>query len=285
MNQQPIIFILPVDLKNIPLHSTDSDIIVKRIEEGRERNFDGPHRHAFYEVLFFTEVPDGGMHSIDFEESPVSTDCIYILNPGQAYFMTLTSHKGFLIAIRPEYLRHSGLLFENRLGSMAPCVLSLGDKDMNSSGAVIEMLHEEYTTAKRHEIITTHIDTLLSYVSVFIRDYHASSGINSRMLTLLELIELHYAIEHDVAFYAGKLSLGKKRLNVLAVEAFGQTVKQLLGQRLLLQAKRMIGGSHSTFKEIASELGFRDASYFSRFFRQQSGMSPEDFRRSVTHRV
>ena len=101
------------------------------------------------------------------------------------------------------------------------------------------------------------------------------------MRTLLELIEQNYIREHSVEFYAAKLSLGKKRLNVLAVEALGLTVKQLIQQRLLLQAKRMISMGHSTSKEIASDLGFHDASYFSRFFRQNAGVTPEEFRQSL----
>lgn len=258
--------------------------MVKRIEDGREFNFDGTHRHDFYELLLFREVPEGAVHSIDFEESTIRTDCLYILNPGQVYSMALTSHKGFLIAIRPEYLQSSGLLFENRLGYMAPSILNFGHKDMNNIGIFIDVLYEEHTVAKRPQIITAHINTLLSYLSLFIRDYHAERGISNRMRRLLELIERHYIREHDVAFYAAKLSLGKKRLNVLSVEAFDQTVKQLLGSRLLLQAKRMIGTSHSTFKEIASGLGFKDASYFSRFFRQQMGITPEEFRRSLSQK-
>ena len=111
-----------------------------------------------------------------------------------------------------------------------------------------------------------------------------SSGINNLMHSLLELIERHYTSQHDVDFYAAKLSLGKKRLNVLSVDVFGQTVKQLLTQRLILQAKRMISASGSTFKEIASELGFNDASYFSRFFRQHAGVTPEEFRRSLSQK-
>jgi transcriptional regulator, AraC family len=271
-------------LKHIPTHNTDSDIIVKRIEDCHEFNFDGMHRHAFYELLLFTEVPEDALHSIDFEENPVRTDCLYILNPGQVYSIALTSHKGFLITIRPEYLQSSGLLFENRLGSMAPSILNFGDKDMKNIRVFAEVLYEEYTGLQRPQIITAHINTLLSYLSLFIRDYHAENGISNRMRSLLELIEQHYISEHNVAFYAAKLSLGNKRLNVLSVESFGQTAKQLLASRLLLQAKRLISTSHSTFKEIASGLGFKDASYFSRFFRQQSGMTPEKFRRSLSQK-
>ena len=268
-------------LKPVPVHNAEHEILVKRIEEGRERNFEGEHRHAFYELLYFTEVPDDSFHFIDFEKHPVCSDYLYVLKPGQAYDMELTEHKGFLVAVRPEYFRHDGVLPGNWLGHIFPDSLPVAESDSAPMRALLELLEREYSAACRKELLAAYMNSLLAHMEVVRRERDAREGISNRMHKLLELIEMNYIRHHDADFYAASLSLGKKRLNVLSVEAFGQTVKQLIQQRLLLQAKRLIGRDSSTFKEIAQELGFKDASYFSRFFRQNSGITPEAFRQSL----
>ena len=102
-----------------------------------------------------------------------------------------------------------------------------------------------------------------------------------RVNKVLSLIDEHFIHERPTEFYAGRIMLSKKRLNDLTKNAVGHTVKQLIDQRLLLEAKRMISYGSQSFKEIAFLLGFSDASYFTRFFKEQSGSTPEQFRLSL----
>ena len=99
-----------------------------------------------------------------------------------------------------------------------------------------------------------------------------------RVSKVLSLIDKHYINERSTDFYAREVNLSNKRMNELTKKAVGHTVKQLIDQRLLLEAKRMISSGASSFKEIAFSLGFSEASYFTRFFKEQSGCTPEQFR-------
>ena len=268
-------------MKPIPIHNIENEITVKRIEDGRERNFEGEHRHDFYELLYFTEVPEGSVHYIDFGKYPVHTDCLYVLKPGQAYDMELTGHKGFLVAAKPEYFRHEGVLPGNWLGHIFPDSLPVPAEETAGLATLMGLIEQEFSGPCRRELIAAYINSLLAHMEVLRRERDQREGISNRMHKLLELIETNYVRHHDVDFYASCLSLGKKRLNVLATTTFGQTAKQLIQQRLLLQAKRLINRGSSTCKEIALELGFKDPSYFTRFFRQNSGQTPDEFRRSL----
>ena len=58
----------------------------------------------------------------------------------------------------------------------------------------------------------------------------------------------------------------------------GTTVKKMISQRLILEAKRELSFGALTVKEIAFKLGFRDASYFSRFFKKHTGQNPDGFK-------
>lgn len=99
-----------------------------------------------------------------------------------------------------------------------------------------------------------------------------------RVNRVLSLIDTHFISERTTDFYAREVNLSNKRMNELTKKAVGHTVKQLIDQRLLLEAKRMISHGASSFKEIAFDLGFSEASYFTRFFKEQSGYTPEQFR-------
>ncbi|MCO6149156.1 helix-turn-helix domain-containing protein [Flavobacterium sp. NRK1] len=95
------------------------------------------------------------------------------------------------------------------------------------------------------------------------------------------LVENHYRKEHEVQFYAGKLNKSPKTLaNVFAI--YGQkTPLQIIQERINLEARRLYYYTDKSTKEIASELGFEDASHFSRFFKKHFGVSPTDFKKSL----
>ncbi|MDL2256864.1 helix-turn-helix transcriptional regulator, partial [Bacteroidales bacterium OttesenSCG-928-I14] len=68
-------------------------------------------------------------------------------------------------------------------------------------------------------------------------------------------------------------------LNKLSISGTGKTVKQHLQDRLLLEAKKEIRLNNKSLKEIAFDLGFNEAAYFSRFFKKQTSLSPLQFRK------
>lgn len=61
----------------------------------------------------------------------------------------------------------------------------------------------------------------------------------------------------------------------------GKAPSQLIAERLILEAKRLLHLTHKSIKEIASELGFEDRFYFSRFFKKEVGVAPKIFRQQV----
>ena len=68
------------------------------------------------------------------------------------------------------------------------------------------------------------------------------------------------------------------RLNDLVKRATGVTAGHLIRQRVLTEAKRELVFTNRAIHEIAYDLGFSDPSHFARFFRKQTGMTPQDFR-------
>jgi AraC-like DNA-binding protein len=94
------------------------------------------------------------------------------------------------------------------------------------------------------------------------------------------LVESHFKKEHSVSFYADKLFKSPKTLS----NTFAKLKKsplQIIHERILLEAKRLLIYTDKTAKEIAYEVGFEDASHLSRLFKKHTQLSPSDFKKQL----
>jgi AraC family transcriptional regulator, transcriptional activator of pobA len=92
------------------------------------------------------------------------------------------------------------------------------------------------------------------------------------------LVEEHFRRERQLSFYAGRLAMTPDRLNDHVKRAAGVTAGHLIRQRVLTEAKRQLVFTSQPIHEIAYDLTFADPSHFARFFRKQTGISPQAFR-------
>ncbi len=103
----------------------------------------------------------------------------------------------------------------------------------------------------------------------------ASDGETRRLAALCrDLYEEHF----HIAFYAAKLAVTPDRLNDHVKRAAGVTAGHLIRQRVLTEAKRQLVFTNLSIGEIAYDLAFADPSHFARFFRKQTGTTPQAFR-------
>jgi AraC family transcriptional regulator, transcriptional activator of pobA len=92
------------------------------------------------------------------------------------------------------------------------------------------------------------------------------------------LVEENFRKERQIGFYAQRLNMTTDRLNDLVKRATGVTAGHLIRQRALTEAKRELVFTNRAIAEIAYDLSFSDPSHFARFFRKQTGKTPQDFR-------
>jgi len=92
------------------------------------------------------------------------------------------------------------------------------------------------------------------------------------------LVEEYFRKERLLGFYAEKLAMTPDRLNDIVKRATGVTAGHLIRQRVLTEAKRQLVFTTLAIHEIAYDLTFSDPSHFARFFRKQTGTTPQDFR-------
>ena len=94
----------------------------------------------------------------------------------------------------------------------------------------------------------------------------------------LQLVEEHLLEQWTLAQYAARLGLPTQRLNRLAREVSNQSALEVVHERLTREACRRLMYTAAPVGNIAAELGFEDAAYFSRFFRRRMGTTPLVFR-------
>ena len=93
------------------------------------------------------------------------------------------------------------------------------------------------------------------------------------------LVENHYRKQHQVKFYAAQLYKSPKTLSNVFALYNHKSPLLVIQERVLLEAKRLLFYTNKTSKEIAYELGFEDASHFSKFFKKHTRQVPTDFRK------
>ncbi len=92
------------------------------------------------------------------------------------------------------------------------------------------------------------------------------------------LMEKNYKISRDVNFYAGQMNITSKYLTNIVRQVTGHTPKTIIDQYSILQIKMQLRRSTQSIKEMAWEYHFADASFFCRYFKKHTGLTPQQVR-------
>lgn len=95
----------------------------------------------------------------------------------------------------------------------------------------------------------------------------------------MEMLENCYRQSHDVAFYADRLHITPKYLSTIVKRKTSHTPKTIIDHYVVLQLKLTLRNSDMSIKEIAWDYHFSDVSFFCRYFKQHTGVTPQQFRR------
>ncbi len=96
------------------------------------------------------------------------------------------------------------------------------------------------------------------------------------------LVETNYRTEHSVSYYAQQLNKSPKTLSNFFAIYNDKTPLQIIQERIVMEAKRLLFYTNQSVKQITYELGFEDAAYFSNFFKRHTSLSPLEFRNGKT---
>ncbi|RZA10512.1 MAG: AraC family transcriptional regulator [Proteobacteria bacterium] len=190
--------------------------------------------------------------------------------------------KGFILEFEAKTFRSKDVRW-NELGRVLHRTDASLQLDKISWYKIIRLAEtalEEYETKRAgselilHACLTQAL-VLLSRLTVEGQALHSTFELFE---TFMQLVEKHYTEEHRVEFYAKALKLTPKALTMRFYRENMHPPRDLIQDRCVLEAKRLLAYSETSVAEIADMLGFEDANYFSRFFRVKSKLTPGQFR-------
>lgn len=256
----------------------------------------GPHRHGFNELNWTrTGV---ALHEVDGRRYRVGPNSLLLVRRGQVHnYLEADEVSATALRFDEGLLRLASDTPWAGLGIASACA-HVPPAHVGYLDSVCELLYstgaaagddscEPQLTAKLHSSL------LHSLLLLFSRwqpretspnDTPAGSALRSSMVhQFRDLLEEHFAKHHDVRFYASRLAIAPASLRRLLGEVTGQSTKELILDRVMVEAVRLLQFSDASVAEVAAAVGFRDALYFSRVFKRVHGRSPSAFRDHVRH--
>lgn len=265
--------------KNIPIHHlTSEEFQLSTLEIVPAENFNDIHRHNFFEIIWFTQIKENSYLELDFEKHTLKNGQICIIAPGQVFNMKLRGEKGYVLAVSREIFKEACAIEMILTGGTAPFTLDFQSR--NTCSTIISLMENEYNGGSRIDLLKTYLRAFCIVITEQISLQDPMLYDRQRIQELIQLIEEYYITQRETAFYADHLKISTHHLNDIIRLSRGTTVKKMIAQRLILEAKRELSFGALSIKEIAFKMGFNDASYFSRFFKKHSGQNPEGFKTS-----
>jgi AraC family transcriptional activator of pobA len=257
--------------------------------EVTERGARTPHRHDYHELIWTRE--GSGLHRVDGRPSPVTARTLTVIGRGQIHVFERGEHLwGAVVRIGEELLddRGAAALRDSWSpgASVAPSVpVPAGEVDRLQ--ALIEMLGAESarppdgcsSDAERH-LVGVLVLWLERWQDATRTERHDGGDPAIALYRrFIGVLERDFARHGDAAHYADELHVPQAALTRALTTATGHGTKELVTERRMLEAERLLRFSELTVGELAFRSGFSDPLYFSRAFKRRHGASPTEYRR------
>jgi AraC-like DNA-binding protein len=253
----------------------------------------GEKRSKQYQVFAFESGL--GKHEIYRVPYPIQPGTIHVLTPGMYHSITPSTRlRGIHIEFDENFFlentEHKDILFRLPLVSsdMPSVHFKPGAAQFSQIQYLMSDILQEYKKKKEGyiKIVLSSLNILLVKLARLTKNkktsrvdtYYTSFQIVYRYK---KLIAENAHKEHGVNYYAHQLGYTSNYLNNIVKDVTGQTSKALIYQYLIAEIKRYLLHTKLSHKEIAEELGFSDQSYFTKFFKRETGELPFNWYRTV----
>ncbi len=225
------------------------------------------HNRIPYEAPALLLIPAREVHAFQWQKDStgwmltISDICLDGLCVRAPNFRMLFE-KAERLSIEPEKYELQAVQFEigrllNELNGTAP--YHHGAVESRLTTILIDLLRHVENHSRQHQVPPTpHTRTVARFRALVEENFHAGLTLQS---------------------YADKLGISPSRLRAACMRVTGSSPAQLIQERRLVEARRLLLYTPVTIAEVAYHLGFCDPAYFSRVFRSRFGQSPRALRK------
>ncbi|MFH9471075.1 helix-turn-helix domain-containing protein [Streptomyces clavifer] len=246
-----------------------------------------PGRASFHYLIAVTE---GELrHDVDHLTRTVTPGQWLWVRPGHTQrWHPPGAARGPFILFEPDVLRPDiARLLAPLTAHEAPAVLSPHPADATwLQQTALQLLDEHRALGRRpldvhHALRRSLLESLLLRLAgapgVTQADTRAGRSRGDTYGRFADALELHFREMHRAADYAESLGCSVRTLSRAARDATGKGVRELIDERRLLEARRLLGSARWDARSVADHLGFSDPANFGRFFRDRTGLTPAAF--------
>lgn len=249
-----------------------------------------PHRHNYYEIFLFEK--GGGIHEIDFNTFSIKDKSIHFVSPGQVHKVKREPDScGYIILFSRDFFyannRDKNSLFEIPFlnNNYIEPIINFNATDYQRIVSLVREMDLEYKERQDYakDAIQSYLNLLLLNCKRLFNDTIGETEMhNDTFQNFRRLLENEFDKNHQVGDYASKLGVSDKQLSIITKDAVGKKALEMIHNRIMLEAKRLLKYSDHSIKEIAFFLNFDDPSHFGKFFKAKEGLTPSEFR-SMSH--
>jgi AraC-like DNA-binding protein len=269
------------------------DILISRFAPYllSHKNLALPHKHTFFHMVLFTD--GGGTHAVDFTNFEVKPYQIYFMAPGQVHSWSFEGHvDGYIInfsvpffrsfLLKPDYLED----FPFFDGTTDHAIVNIPEQLHRQVKDIFEaIIHESESNQKMGLDMVRALMLQIFILISRLNHNDAPKTTTNYNYTLLrsfqKLIDDNFASLKLPKDYAELLYITPNHLNAICKDMLGQSAGEVIRNRVILEAKRLLINLSLPVTQIAYQLNFTDNSYFTKFFKKYTGQTPEDFRKNT----
>jgi AraC family transcriptional regulator, transcriptional activator of pobA len=249
-----------------------------------------PHRHDFFEVLYLAK--GSGFHVIDGNKYEIKPPCVFFMSPGQAHKLEFSCDiEGFIFIFTSDFY----LLNRSDQNSLIefpffytvqqdnPPLQLENEEDVGFLERLFLQGISELgkTGSYSVEMLRSILDLILTTCSARYRTNENSISKGKGHILVkrfYQLVEENYLKNLSLTDYAGLLTVTPNHLTQTVKQFTGKTSTQVIKQKQILEIKRLLVHTSLNVTEIATQLNFDDQSYFTKFFKRETELTPLQFR-------
>lgn len=241
-----------------------------------------PHRHDYEEIIIVAK--GNPQHFIDFNKETIIPPLVVYVAQGKIHqFLPSTYIEGWVIRYKNEFIPQSRFHFYSNFLDNINYPFKTEDC-LNKLNNICEIMLDEFKSASPDFTMIKHL--LLALLAKLEAEgkhrFRQESNSNNTQLisfnNFLKILEDNYKRPEGVEFYADKLNMSVRNLNLICQSIFNKSVSEIVETRKLIEARQLLLYSDLSISEIGYELGYNEKAYFSRVFTKKTGLTPTDFR-------
>lgn len=247
-----------------------------------------PHQHDYEELLVGME---GALdHFIDFESEEVTAPFISFVTKGKLHRVVPKLKDGkcsiWVLRFKSEFIPETTFQLYSYYHGRANVKMQLTGCFTRIPN-LCEMIYNETLTPEPDYAVIQHLlSALFSMIETERRKLYPESEIvektqSTTFKNFLKILEENFRRPEGVEFYAEKLFMSSRNLNLICQNILNQSVSEIIETRKLIEAKNLLITTDKTVAEVGFELGYQEKSYFTRVFKKKSGQTPSEFRKMM----